>query len=502
MKRIILSAFIAVSTALCCNIVHAEIMRTNSQEEFIHITNSFDNECGIMSIAEYSEGYDTLIAYSKEFIGSYGEETMVISPDGLYYIKYANASAADNALRYYHDMGVAVSPNFTLEAAETTGITVPSNVSWGTSYIKADGFNKKLLAQFGSADNLPEIRVAVIDTGIDYDNPLLKERLIDNLGYNFVNPGSAPNDDHSHGTHVAGIIYFSTLPNVKIIPYKVLRRDGKGDLNHFINAVQRAIKDEADVINMSLGCSVTGVPQETNDAFSAVVKDFYKDVIIVSAAGNDKTDADTFFPGYKPETINISAIRSNGVFDSRYSNYGTSVDFAAPGTGVLSTVLQNKFAPKSGTSMACPYAASAVAALKTLNPSITKTKVMDILKNYAADRGDEGKDNYYGYGVINMAFDFPYYKNYSVKSGTASDDEVLLNISTGTAAHSATITAAAYQDGILYSLSSETIPSDGGTHNLSIPLNSKGCDKIKVFVWNTDADLTPLANTYIIKKGE
>jgi serine protease len=283
--------------------------------------------------------------------------------------------------------------------------------------------------------------VAVLDTGVAFENrsdstgtyyvapDLAGTRFV--AGYDFVNNDPYANDDNSHGTHVAGTIAQSTnnglgvagvASDASIMPVKVLGRDGSGSHAAIAQGVRWAVDNGAQVINLSLGSSSGSTTLRDALAYA-----YGKGATIVAAAGNNGQNAVSFPAAYDDFVIAVSATR----FDENlapYSNYGSSIDIAAPGgdTSVnqngdqyVDGILQNTFNPSTkntadfgyyffqGTSMAAPHVAG-VAALVTsqllkIKGTVDPTTVRNILQSTARDRGTAGVDSLYGYGILDAA---------------------------------------------------------------------------------------------------
>lgn len=204
-------------------------------------------------------------------------------------------------------------------------------------------------------------RAWVIDTGIDYDHPDLNVNTA--LAASFTRESDG-NDLNGHGTHVAGTIaaikgngigVVGVAAGAQVIPVKVLTRQGSGSNSGVIAGVDYAAANHAngDVANMSLG---GGFSQALNDAVIAAAQSGLKFAL---AAGNESTDANTKSPA-SANHANIYTISSfaNGDNWSSFSNYGNPpVDFAEPGSSILSTYKGGGYATLSGTSMASPHMA-------------------------------------------------------------------------------------------------------------------------------------------------
>ena len=266
-------------------------------------------------------------------------------------------------------------------------------LSWGTERIGTDNYLNQLIAK---GKQNASVKVAVVDTGLDAAHPFLNMRQVP--GYNFVNTTNLPIDDNSHGTHVSGTIVDVTiaLPNVKIMPVKVLNADGNGTTVNVANGVRWAADKGANVINMSLS---GGHSQVVDDAIDYAIS---MKVAVVVAAGNSAMDANSFCPSHNGKAITVSAV--DGADKPAYfTNFGSCVDVAAPGVNIISTIPGRNFGSKNGTSMASPHVAGAVAMLlceynsALFTPAITKNLI-----RLCVDPIVTNNNRYYGTGILNM----------------------------------------------------------------------------------------------------
>lgn len=255
-----------------------------------------------------------------------------------------------------------------------------------------------------------EIKVAVVDTGVDYTHPALKGKIDTADGYNFVSNTTNAMDDNGHGTHLSGIITtnntISSTSNttglvgivgnldVQIIPVKVLDSSGSGDSDIIAKGIKWAADKGADVINLSLG--MKGSIPEID---SAVQYATGKGALVVVAAGNDNADCSAYSPASNSNVYTVSAL-STADKKAYYSNYGSKVEASAPGDNILSTYPNGKYAYMSGTSMAAPVVSAIAAMVKAENPNLTPSKIKQILDQSAKDLGTTGRDIYYGYGKV------------------------------------------------------------------------------------------------------
>jgi subtilisin family serine protease len=248
--------------------------------------------------------------------------------------------------------------------------------------------------------------VAIVDTGIDLDHTDLVDRVNTALSNTFVSKGKTTvngEDDHGHGSHVAGTVAASAngagvigvAPGASLVALKVLNKRGLGSSADiiaaldFITAHNNAAASYADMIhiaNLSLGGNGSDSDSAYRRAFEATVA---SGCFVVVAAGNETDDAANHVPAAYDAVFTISAMNpANDVFAS-FSNYGADVDMAAPGVSTLSTYLNNQYATFSGTSMASPHVAGAAALYVGQNlVTLTKTSAVNTIRNTLLGSGE------------------------------------------------------------------------------------------------------------------
>lgn len=245
------------------------------------------------------------------------------------------------------------------------------------------------------------VKVAVIDSGI-----FPHEDLHIAGGKSFVPYTTSYADDEGHGTHVAGIIaaknndigIVGVAPDAQLYALKVLDSSGTGDLTNVLAAIDWAISNKMDIINLSLGSMDPSPTLQT-----ALKKASDSGILVVAAAGNsgtpDGTGDTVAYPARYDSVIAVAATDSNNNRAS-FSATGNEVDFAAPGINIISTVLNNQYASYSGTSMATAFVTGDLALLKEMYPTMSNTELIDQLKRKALDLGIPGHDSFYGNGLI------------------------------------------------------------------------------------------------------
>ena len=250
------------------------------------------------------------------------------------------------------------------------------------------------------------VTVAIIDTGMDYNHPDLKDNFVD--GYDFVNNDNDPMDDNGHGTHCAGVIagtgmasdfrFVGVAPNAKLYIYKAMDDIGSGYASWFIESMERAVdpnmdgdfSDHVDVMSISAGDS-SGYPGDVLSVAADNAADL--GVVVVVAAGNDGPSYDSISsPGCAQKVICVGATDKKGeiaAFSSRGSDSTETVkpDVVAPGVDITSTWPRGNYRALSGTSMACPHVAGVVALLLQMHPNWTSDEIKTALRDTAVDIG-------------------------------------------------------------------------------------------------------------------
>lgn len=426
--------------------------------------------------------------------------------------------------------------------------------------------------------------VAVVDTGVLLDHPDLQGRLV--AGYDFIanktnandgngidanayDPGDSPNTgSHSyHGTHVAGTIAASSNNgkgvsgvawNAKIMPLRVLGVDGGTDydIGQAVRFAAGLSNDSgtvpakrADVINLSLGGAGSSSSSQLvfNEARAA-------GVIVVAAAGNEST-SEASYPAAYNGVVSVSAVDTQKKL-APYSNYGSTIDVAAPGgdtsrdrdgdgfsDGIWSTLatgdsknenLAFNYDNYQGTSMATPHVAGVVALMRSLYPQLTPAQFDTLLGNgqISNDIGNTGRDNSFGHGLINARLAVEAAQNLAgggelvinpVLNASPSglnfgnkDNSLSLNLSNGGGGKLTIATLQADQPWV--SIQSTSVDADGlGAYAISIDrsgLDSKahsatltvvastGQFKVPILVGGSSAESTAGPNYYLLINTE
>ncbi|MFP4528930.1 MAG: S8 family serine peptidase, partial [Candidatus Kapaibacterium sp.] len=346
---------------------------------------------------------------------------------------------------------ISIEPNY-LYHTEQIGLAPNDSAykyQWGLGAI-----NIEEAWQRASGDG---VLVGVVDTGIDWEHPDLKNNLYINpqedingngrfdpwsssesrdgvagdlngidddgngypddvIGYDFVNQdvrnlGDAsgrdplPADEHSHGTIVSGVIaaernnkigIAGIAYNSKILTARGLDANGAGEADDIAQAIVYCALQGADVINFSFGEPyVSSIMQDAID-FAASMG-----CVMVSSSGNNGWDR-RHFPSDHDNVISVGAVNSDGLRDWR-SNYGSHLDLTAPGVNIITTNLGGGYRPATGTSLAAPHVSGAAALLLQNNPDFTPQEVRGLLRASARDAGENGWDQYFASGILDAA---------------------------------------------------------------------------------------------------
>ncbi len=286
-------------------------------------------------------------------------------------------------------------------------LAVPNDTRYGSQYGPAMmGFPAAWdgPAGFGSSN----ITVALIDSGIlKTHEDFVGGRVLQ--GRDYVSNDNDPNDDCGHGTHTAGTVGATTnngagvagMSQVKILPMKALAKSTglfssgcSGSTAGIAQAIIDATDQGARVISMSIGGGSSSAMQ------NAVNYAYSHNVVLVAAAGNDGSNNGIDYPGAYPNVITVGALDSNKARAS-YSDGGSQLDVMAPGSGVISTYTGSNtaYASLSGTSMATPHVAGAIALALSCDPGATNAQVASALTSTADDLGAAGFDTATGYGL-------------------------------------------------------------------------------------------------------
>ena len=283
------------------------------------------------------------------------------------------------------------------EDGEVHALDTELDNSWGVKRIGAGSVHD-------GGNTGAEVKVAIIDSGIDYTHPDLNANFGVLRGYDFVNDDDDPMDDAGHGTHCAGIVaaedngegVVGVAPGAKLYAVKVLDATGRGYVSDVIAGIDWSVEKGMQIISMSLG----GGDLESMEAACDAAYD--AGIVVVASAGNRGNPPgrgdNVGYPAAYSSVIAVAATDSNDE-RARWSSTGPAVELAAPGVSINSTV-PGGYATYSGTSMACPHVAGTAALVIASDSSLTNMEVRQRLQETAEDLGATGFDYWYGHGLV------------------------------------------------------------------------------------------------------
>ena len=332
---------------------------------------SLDNELTIEKVRTKPFHYVVVRTKSKDYRGIYSRLM------GIKGVRYVAPTT------YYHASHIPNDPFW--------------NLQWGLPFIHTP-------AAWDSTTGSTDIKVAIVDQGVQYTHPDLDGHFGTVKGYDFVDDDNDPlpsDVTEDHGTHVAGIIAaemdnnmgIAGVAQVSLYSLRVLDREGSGTVDNISDGITWAVDHGARVINMSLGGPSGHYLLDEACQYAA-----NHGVITFAASGNDAADS-VDYPARYPTVVAVGAIDIDSSV-AGYSNYGHEVELTAPGTNIYSTIPYSDYGYMSGTSMATPMASGVAALVISENPALNGAAVRAILDSTAMDMGTPGRDIYYGYGVV------------------------------------------------------------------------------------------------------
>lgn len=296
-------------------------------------------------------------------------------------------------------------PNYRLELLEGEDYT-PNQWSLLAANAQAAWTHTDAVGQYDMRG--AGVTVAVIDSGIYTEHPdFCQENLLED--YDLANAGV----DGWHGTFVAGVIAAQVgnglgtdgvAPDVTLLPIGITK-NGDATIAMLIQAIDYAVEQGVDVINISLGSKARNESLE-----EACRRALDAGIIVVAAGGNynaweSQSSSTYMYPASFDGVVSVSACKQDGagaVFDSSYSYFNDKITVAAPGSGIQSLYPGGGTAVKNGTSFAAPMVTAMAAMAKQRSRDLTPEVFTHLLRLSATDLGEPGYDIYYGYGLVDI----------------------------------------------------------------------------------------------------
>jgi len=256
----------------------------------------------------------------------------------------------------------------------------------------------------GELDGVDDDGNGTVDDVIGYD--FTDQRGFGNAaGGDYMDPDPDVTDEMGHGTSVSGIIAAAAgngigiagvAPGCRLMTLRAFDARGVGAEGDVARALIYAVENGASIVNMSFG----------DVQYSRVLRDvvrfaFGRGVVMVASAGNSQS-SELHYPSAYDETISVSATAENDIL-AGFSNYGATIDIAAPGAGIITTERGGHYGAFSGTSASAPFVSGAAALLRSLRPGFSPEDVRGVLLASARDLGAPGWDDRYGAGLLDVA---------------------------------------------------------------------------------------------------
>ncbi|WP_338554009.1 S8 family peptidase [Paenibacillus sp. KS-LC4] len=260
----------------------------------------------------------------------------------------------------------------TVHAATPKSFMSEKGIPWGVQHVKAP--------QAWGMTTGHRIKIGVIDTGVDFSHPDLRQSL--SRGINLLNRSMLPHDDNGHGTHIAGTIaaanqlqgMIGIAPRAQIYPVKAFDHNGSAFVSDIILGIDWCVRNRVHIINMSFGMKT-----RSKALLTAITNAYNAGIIVVASSGNDGKRRSVDYPARYPQTISVGATtRLRRV--APFTNRGTHIDIYAPGDKIVSAWLRGKYHEMSGTSMATSHVSGAIALLLAYKPGLSPADIKWILK--------------------------------------------------------------------------------------------------------------------------
>lgn len=240
------------------------------------------------------------------------------------------------------------------------------------------------------------VNIGIIDTGIDQHIDLDIAG-----GSSFVHYTESWLDDNGHGTNIAGIVgatengqgIIGVAPQSNIYSLKALNSKGEGTLTEILNAIEWSIENKMDIINLSFGSN-----KYSKTLQRMINKAYEENVLVVAASGNTYGNK-VLYPAAYENVIAVNAI-NNLMENSNFSSAGEEIEITAPGEKIESTGKNSSYYISNGTSYASSHVTGFLAILREKYPSFNNDQLRSKLREHTVDFSEKGRDNTYGFGVL------------------------------------------------------------------------------------------------------
>lgn len=388
-------------------------VRAHEPIEIIHTKNNFEFSFAVSKLIQDSESEENvspkdaigtnlikqlrIVGRSRDLIkisSLKGVKKCIIGNDNRFVLEFRDAGSFEKTLQ------ILKRDNNVIYAQKDSVISTCSlsehqtDSRWGKQTLKIEPF----LECFSYLKNDGKVTVAVIDSGVA-EIDCLKNRLVP--GYDFVDGDSdTSNDRHpqSHGTFLASIIAECTEGvGINIMPVRVMSSQ-TGSLINSANGIIYAVDNGADIINFSIGGRISNC-SIIDDAISYAEQN---GVLVVVSAGNIRWNTEDYCPTHNESALVVGSIDRDLCFSESFSNYGKTVDLVAPGERIVGYNSNGQLQTLTGTSMSAAFISACAALVKYSDNESNPQLIQQQLFDSCLDLGEQGKDEYYGFGLPQM----------------------------------------------------------------------------------------------------
>lgn len=344
--------------------------------------------------------YTRIIVKTASKINTY-DAVDVVYGLGYAFIQFENSESAQEAFEKYENLGYEAAYDVlykTQEVSTSTSLADSGVNNWAYGLLEIN----KTLEYLNSID-CEDIVVGIIDSGIDYNHEVFKDRIIrTNKNFSFSGTANDEMDGHGHGTKCAGVVALSTPDNVKIEGFKIADSSGHLYDSTLIPCIEYILNmsRKPDVLNMSFVTHLVLTPNEIEKQLYNSLID--EGIVVVAGAGNENTYTDDVLPAGIENVITVAASDRNNKKCS-FSNYGKAVDIAAPGANIYTAVKDYGYSDSvSGTSVSAPFVSAGAAIVLMQNPDLTPAEVCGKLQEAALPVQDPEMVAWCGAGILNF----------------------------------------------------------------------------------------------------
>lgn len=422
-----------ISTILCISLLSSiicipvsateEVVVSENIEEFCEDVNEMVNEYGDSDFVtpdfieedpatesaseEIEINYcPRLIVQSDEPIDTYNAVDVVNGFSNFYIVQFKNEEDTNYAYEQYENNPDIISVEYDISydavtlSTENTSITEELTYQdykndW---YLSSTGIDKVL--EKYKDKKLPEIRVAVIDTGVNLNSVYLQDRII-KTNYNTAGDGdeNSEQDYEGHGTKVTSVIVNCTTPNVKIVNYRCVNKFGEIESFTLVcTAILQAIDDGVKAINLSLGA-----PSDFKLLDEILEFAWSSSCAVFTSSGNYGSDVQFSAGSVLTSSEFMVSVGGSTKYNApaNFTNYGKPIDILAPSKDMALLTLNDKFSLSSGTSFASPFMVSVYAMYLSVNQKISFEQRIRAVMNCGSGTDEEYVTDFFGSGVVN-----------------------------------------------------------------------------------------------------